>query len=165
MSRKYTSERDREVPRLCLGFGPLSAVRRTRKPLGLIWMVVDRPKVPAASEASPPLMLRTLADIQRVEREKAEAARAAEANAAAEAARQRRLSTLGRNLDGAWLKLETLVEASSYDEAVKLAVDLRDLATRDGATPAFATRFEAMRKRQLRRRGFFDRWKRVEVVR
>lgn len=27
--------------------------------------------------------------------------------------------------------------------------------------PAFAQRFEALRKRQLRRRGFFDSWKRA----
>jgi len=46
----------------------------------------------------------------------------------------------------------------------KLAVDLRDLATRDGTAAGFDKRFEAMRKRQLRRRGFFDRWKRAGVV-
>lgn len=107
--------------------------------------------------------LRALAETQRAEREKAEAARAKKAKAAAEAARQRHLTKLAHDVDGAWAKLEKLVGASSYDEAVKLAVDLRDLATRAGATAAFAKRFEAMRKRQLRRRGFFDRWKRAEV--
>jgi hypothetical protein len=107
--------------------------------------------------------LRALAKTQRAEREKAEAARAKKAKAAAEAARQRHLTKLAHDVDGAWTKLEKLVDASSYDEAVKLAVDLRDLAIRDGAAAAFAKRFEAMRKRQLRRRGFFDRWKRAEV--
>ena len=54
-----------------------------------------------------------------------------------------------------------LVERSHYDVAVNLAIDLRDLATREATAPAFARRFEALRKRQLRRRGFFDRWKRA----
>lgn len=43
---------------------------------------------------------------------------------------------------------------------VLVAVDLRDLAKRDGASVPFAASFEAMGTRQLRRRGFFDRWKR-----
>ncbi|MBI4952968.1 MAG: hypothetical protein HY908_13120 [Myxococcales bacterium] len=105
--------------------------------------------------------LRALAETQRTEREKAEAARAKKARAAAEAARQRHLTKLAHDVDGAWAKLEKLVEGSSYDEAVKLAVDLRELTTRDGAGAGFEKRFEAMRRRQVRRRGFFDRWKRA----
>lgn len=49
---------------------------------------------------------------------------------------------------------------TSWDEAVKLAIDRRDLAVRDKSSAAFAKRFDAMRKRRLRRRGFFD-WKRT----
>lgn len=105
--------------------------------------------------------LRALAESQRAKRKQAEAARATKAKAAADAVRQRRLTKLARDVDGAWAKLEKLVQSSSYDEAVALAIDLRDVATRDGTTARFATRFEAMRKRQLRRRGFFDRWKRA----
>jgi hypothetical protein len=105
--------------------------------------------------------LRTLAKAQRAEREKAEAESARRTKAQADAARQRHLTKLARDVDGAWSKLEKLVEASDYDVAVKLAIDLRDLATREATAPAFARRFEALRKRQLRRRGFFDRWKRA----
>ncbi len=105
--------------------------------------------------------LRALAEIQRAEREKAEAARAKKAKAAADAARQRHLTKLARDVEGAWAKLEKLVAASDYDVAVGLAIDLRDLATRDAMAAAFARRFEALRKRHLRRRGFFDRWKRA----
>jgi len=105
--------------------------------------------------------LRSLAVAQRAERENAEAARERKAKAAADAARQRKLTALARNVDVAWTKLEKLVETSRYDEGETLAVDLRDLATRDGTAAGFASRFEAMRKRQLRRRGFFDRWKRA----
>ena len=105
--------------------------------------------------------LRTGADAQRAQREKAEAARSKKAKAAAEAARKRHLANLARDVDGAWVKLEKLIESSRYDEAVKVAVDLRDLAARDKSSAAFAKRFEATRKRQLRRRGFFVRWKRA----
>jgi hypothetical protein len=105
--------------------------------------------------------LRALADTKRAEREKAEAERAKKAKAAAASARQRYLTKLARDVEGAWAKLEKLVETSDYDVAVKLAVDLRDLATRDGRAAGFARRFEALRKRHMRRRGFYDRWKRA----
>ena len=105
--------------------------------------------------------LRALAEAQRAEREKAEAERARKTKAQADAARQRHLTKLARDVEGAWSKLDKLVEASDYDVAVKLAIDLRDLATREATALAFARRFEALRKRQLRRRGFFDRWKRA----
>ena len=52
-------------------------------------------------------------------------------------------------------------ETSRYDDAVILAVDLRDLARRSDGSRVFTARFDAMRRRQVRRRGFFDRWKRA----
>ncbi|MFI5300821.1 MAG: hypothetical protein ACHREM_22290 [Polyangiales bacterium] len=104
--------------------------------------------------------LRAIAKERRHERERAESARAAKAKKAADAARNRHLDALGKRVEAAWTELETLVEKSAYDEALKLAIDLRDLAKRDGASPAFSASFEAMRKRRARRRGFFDRWKR-----
>jgi len=107
--------------------------------------------------------LRASAEAQRAKRKKLAAARAKKARAAAEASRQRHLTKLARSAEGAWSKLEKLVETSAYDDAVELAIDLRDLATRDATTAAFARRFEALRKRQLRRRGFFDRWKRLNT--
>jgi len=104
--------------------------------------------------------LRALAKEKGAQRQQNEAARAARAKAAADAARDRYLTKLGADVEAAWAKLEKLVESSRYDDAVSLAVDLRDLAIRDAASlEAFAVRFEAMRKRKLRRRGFFDRWK------
>jgi hypothetical protein len=105
--------------------------------------------------------LRALAKAQRAEREMAEAERARKTKAEADAERQRHLTKLARDVEGAWSKLEKLVEASDYDVAVNLAIDLRDLATREATAPAFARHFEALRKRQQRRRGFFDRWKRA----
>jgi hypothetical protein len=105
--------------------------------------------------------LRAGAEVRRVARERIEAARVEKSRRAAEAARARRLDVLSAKLDASWTKLDTLVEKSAYEDALALAVDLRDVATRDGSTAAFAARFEAMRKRRLRRRGFFDRWKRA----
>ena len=99
------------------------------------------------------------AETHRRQRERAEIARTEKAKRAAEAARTKRLDALAKRLDEAWAKLEVLVAKSVYEEAVKLATDLRDLGERDGASGSFNVRFEAMRKRQLRRRGFFDRWK------
>jgi hypothetical protein len=104
--------------------------------------------------------LQAMAETQREEREKAEAAREEKARQAAARARQRQLDELSHRVDAAWTMLEKLIATSEYDQAVKLALDLRDLATRDGKAAAFATRFEAMRKRQARRRGFFSRWER-----
>ncbi|MDB5213546.1 MAG: hypothetical protein JWO86_1473 [Myxococcaceae bacterium] len=99
------------------------------------------------------------AETHRGQRERAATARTEKAKKAAEAARTKRLDALARRLDEAWAKLEVLVAKSAYEEAIKLAIDLRDLGKRAGASASFSARFEAMRKRQLRRRGFFDRWK------
>ena len=99
------------------------------------------------------------AESVREARERAEAVARERAKNAADAVRRKRLGALSVRVDAAWSELETLVDEKDYDAAIKLAIDLRDLAKRDGAVAAFAKRFEALRKRQLRRRGFFDRWK------
>lgn len=103
--------------------------------------------------------LREQAEVQRVAREQREAARSQRAKVAADAARARHLSALARDLAGAWKKLTKLVENSKYDQAMTLAVALHDLAVRDGDQAAFEVQFAALRKSQIRRRGFFDRWK------
>lgn len=73
---------------------------------------------------------------------------------------KKQLDTLASRLDSAWRELEAMIDKKDYDAAMKLAVDLCNLAKRNGADGTFAKPFEEMRKRQLRRRGFFDRWKR-----
>lgn len=104
--------------------------------------------------------LRRVAEEMRESRERAEKLAREKAKTVAETARQRRLDALAKRVDVAWKEFEALVEKSAYDDALKLAIDLRDLAKRDGDNGSFAVTFEAMRKRQIRRRGFFDRWKR-----
>jgi hypothetical protein len=101
----------------------------------------------------------------REQRKRAETERAEKAKRVTETARKKRLDTLAKRMDAAWVELEALVAKSAYEEAVKLAADLRDLAEREEEPASFAASFEAMRKRQLRRRGFFDRWKRRNEAR
>ena len=134
-------------PDLALGGEMLRAFRAKAKPV----RVTGRRTV---------AQLLTAAERRREQRERAETARARKANKAAEAARTKRLNVLAMRIDEVWLELEVLVGKSAYEEAVKLAIDLRDLENRDGGPGSFDVRFQAMRKRQLRRRGFFDRWKR-----
>jgi hypothetical protein len=100
------------------------------------------------------------AEEHRERRQRAEIERAAKAQRAAQAAKRKRLDALSTRLDAAWTELEALIDNKDYDTAMKLAIELRDLARRDGSAARFAKPFEAMRKRQLRRRGFFDRCKR-----
>jgi hypothetical protein len=137
-----------DEPDLALGGELLRAFRATSK----------RPKPRARRRVGE---LRALAESQRAERQNAEAVRAAKAKGAAAASRQRHLTKLAGDVDGGWAKLEQLIEARRFDEAVTLAIDLRDLATRDGTSTSFANGFKEMRKRQLGRRAFFERWKRA----
>ncbi|HSQ63457.1 MAG TPA: hypothetical protein VLM85_09600 [Polyangiaceae bacterium] len=134
-------------PDLALGGELLRAFRADAKPTRLV-----RRRTVAELLAN--------VEAHRERRERAEVKRAAKANRAADAARSKRLDGLAKRVDAAWKELEALVERSAYDDAIKLAIDLRDLAKRDGSAAPFATAFEELRKRQLPRRGFFDRWKR-----
>jgi hypothetical protein len=104
--------------------------------------------------------LRTAAQELREKRERAGRLAQEKSKRTAEVAKTKRLDGLATKLPAAWTQLETLVDKKEYDAAMKLAIDLRDLAKRDGSAAPFAKPFEAMRKRQRRRRGFFDRWKR-----
>lgn len=87
--------------------------------------------------------------------------RQAQARAAAAAARERQLVALGRRGASAWQELEQLVEARSYDEAVRLVVDLREVAVRADAVEEFDRRLAEVRQRYARRRGFLDRLRRA----
>ncbi len=93
-----------------------------------------------------------------------EAARNRELGAARR--RAKALDALARRGDVAWAELETKIEARDYDAAVALAVDLRDAAARgsssDDGARIFAERFDEVRRRHQRRKGFFDRWRRVQ---
>jgi hypothetical protein len=85
-----------------------------------------------------------------------------QARAAAAAARERELDTLGRRGASAWRELDQLVEARSYDEAVRLAMDLREVAVWANGLEEFDRRLAEVRQRYARRRVFLDRLRRAD---
>lgn len=136
-----------DEPDLALGAEMLRAFRANAKPA----RVTGRRTV---------AQLLAAAERHRERRERADILRVQRANRAAEAARTKRLDALAKRGDEVWTELEALVAKSAYQEAVELAIDLRELGKRDGGSGSFDVRFAAMRKRLIRRRAFFDRWKR-----
>jgi hypothetical protein len=144
----------------------------------LLW-AADNPDLRLGSEllgefrrAQPPVTSgrRTVARLQgraeelRAARRRAAAERAAQARAAAAATRSRRLAELAQRGDAAWRELEQLVEARAYDQAVGLAMDLRDAAAQAGRAEEFDRRIAEVKQRHARRRGFLDRLRRAETV-
>jgi hypothetical protein len=122
--------------------------------------IVRREKKGVARSGRRVVELRAAAEEIREKREQAERLAREKAKKVAEAAKKKRLDTLASRLDSAWRELEAMIDKKEYDAAMKLATDLRDLAKSDGPAAPFTEPFEEMRKRQFRRRGFFDRWKR-----
>jgi len=56
------------------------------------------------------------------------------------------------------------VDARSYDEAVRLVVDLREVALRASAVEEFDRCLAEVRQRHARRRGFLDRLRRADPM-
>ena len=78
----------------------------------------------------------------------------------AEQARRARLAALRRRGEDVWREIETEVarrNASGYDRATSLIVDLRTLAKEDDAMAGFANRLTALRKRHERKQSFIER--------
>jgi hypothetical protein len=138
-------------PELALGSELLGAFRRAHPP------------VPGGRRRT---VAQLLAGAETVEdaRRRAAAERAAQARAAAAAERERQLEALARREPGAWQELELLVEGRSYDEAVRLAVDLREVAARAKRQEEFDRRLAEVKQRHARRRGFLDRLRRAEAA-
>lgn len=107
---------------------------------------------PGARRTAGELLAR--AEVLRKARVKKEAAARERARRAAARARERALDQLAKRQPAAWSELGKLIDARSYEKAVALAVDLRDLARRDGSRPAFDARFAALKKSHARGRGF-----------
>ena len=145
------------------------------------WLLraADNPDLPVGSEllgefrrAHPPVTngRRTVARLQaraeelRAARRRAAAERAARARAAAAAARSRQLAGLARRGDAAWRELEQLVETRAYDQAVRLAMDLRAAAAHTGKPDEFDRRIAEVKQRHGRRRGFLDRLRHAETA-
>jgi hypothetical protein len=56
------------------------------------------------------------------------------------------------------------VEARAYDQAVRLAMDLRDAAAQAGRPEGFDRRIAELKQWHARRRGFLDRLQRAETA-
>jgi hypothetical protein len=108
--------------------------------------------------------LQARAEELRAARRRAAAERAARARAAAAAARSKRLAGLARRGEAAWRELEQLVEARAYDQAVRLAMDLREAAAHAGKPDEFDRRIADVKQRHARRRGFLDRLRGAETA-
>jgi hypothetical protein len=104
-------------PGLALGSVLLGEFRRAYP------VVADRQRRPVAQVLA---RAQELKDARRREAVR----RQAQPRAAAVAGREAQLVALGRRGASAWRELEQLVEARSYDEAVRLVVDLREVAVR-----------------------------------
>ena len=113
---------------------------------------------------------RTVAEIRALssvvqERRRAERARRKEAERLRKAqedarAQRMRLDSMKRRGERVWDEVEREIEyknASSYDRAVGLLVDLRALAGETGAESAFAKRVESIRERHGRKGKFIQR--------
>jgi len=77
-------------------------------------------------------------------------------------AREKRLTELASHENEAWEKVETYIETkqqSGYDEAVKLLVDLRDVARKKEKVAKFEKRLQNLRTQYSRKSSFIRRLK------
>jgi len=119
---------------------------------------------PVTSGRRPVARLQARAEELRAARRRAAAERAAQTRAAASAAKSKRLAAMARRGDAAWQELDQLVEASAYDQAVRLAMDLRAAASQASKPEEFDRRIAEVKQRYGRRRGFLDRLRRAETA-
>ena len=132
---------------------------------------LDEPNLPIGTDllaafrrqaSSRPARGRTIAELLaraeelRVAREERETKQAAAARRKAEAARRKHLAALARQGEHAWERLDKLIEDRKYDQAVRLTIDLRDVALTAGHSAEFEERLAALRKHHSRRRGYLD---------
>jgi hypothetical protein len=98
---------------------------------------------------------------ERVRAEKEEAARERARRERAEAAaRERRLRGLAERQEESWGRVDELAAqktAGAYEEAVRLLLDLRELAVRDGRRDEVDARTAALRERHGGKRRFIER--------
>ncbi|GBQ30490.1 hypothetical protein ACLRDC_15520 [Gluconacetobacter sacchari] len=77
-----------------------------------------------------------------------------------ERARRARLDTLLKRGEAVWSEIEAEIEhrnASGYDKALRLLLDLKTIAEEQGKTEDFSRRLAAMRERHARKLRFIDR--------
>jgi hypothetical protein len=131
-----------------------------------------------AARAAPPAMpqrtVGELLEVARVERERHERERARRAEEerrrqeeAAAKAREERLTALAARQDAAWEDIERLAlskKPASYDEAVALLCDLREVADRAGTVAAFAQQLAGLRDRHARKVTLMERMRKARLT-
>jgi hypothetical protein len=137
------------------------AVEEPNLPIGTDLMTAFRRQVSAR-----PTRGRTVAELLaraqevRAARQEVEAKRATAVRSKVERARRKHLAALALEGEKAWERLDKLIDGSKYDEAVRLTIDLRDVAFTAGRAAEFEGRMVVLRKRHARRRGYLDAIKR-----
>ena len=108
--------------------------------------------------------LRARADAIRRAREQAQAEKAAaerkRLEAEAERSRRARLDAIERRGERVWQEIEAEIarrNATGYDKAACLLLDLRAIAVENGATEEFDRRLQAIRERHARKERFIER--------
>ena len=117
---------------------------------------------------------RTVGELLRAAEERAEENRRIAAKKAAEEKtrrereaaehREKYLNEIAKRELDLWNQVETLIstkQPKSYDQAVRLLIDLRDLATRKGKMVEFKARLDALRAAQTRKPSFIERLRRA----
>lgn len=125
---------------------------------------------PTVADAAPRTAQELLDAAERIaeERQRARAEAAAREQARRErdaaAARARHLDRLASREEELWGQVDALVASkkpASYDQAVALLKDLRDLAAREGGESAFAARIQGLREAHAKKPTFLDRLRKV----
>ena len=117
--------------------------------------VQEHRTAPAPASSKP----RTARQLMRLARQHAERRQRLQAERAARE-RNRQLDALAAREPETWRQVEALIEEKqgrSYDEAVSLLKDLRDLAAREGRREAFASRIQDLRVRYKSRSALRER--------
>jgi hypothetical protein len=107
---------------------------------------------------------------QAEERRRAAAKKAAEEKARREREaaehREKYLDEIAKLEPNLWTQVEKLIstkQPKSYDQAVKLLVDLRDLGVRRGKTDEFEAKLNALRAAQTRKPSFIERLRKARL--
>jgi hypothetical protein len=124
----------------------------------------------ATQTGTPPVVARTVGELraraqaiglarERAAAEKVAAERKRQAEEA-EKARRARLDAIVRRGEAVWREVEAEIErqnATGYDKAASLLLDLQVVAGERGTAPDFARRLKAIRERHARKRTFLNR--------
>ena len=131
------------------------AIDEPNRPIGTdLLATFRRQRAPRRTSGRTVAELLARAEELRVAREELEAKQAAAARSKAEAARREHLAALARQGEQAWERLDKLIEGRKYDQAVRLTIDLRDVALTAGRVAEFEGHLAVLRKRYSRRRGY-----------